>query len=81
MLTLSGCPTPDVDDPGNGGGPGDEEPAKLEFAPSRNSSQDFNVLDPLNVFPQGIWSNGTIMWAADSNSLKIYAYTLFKESE
>ncbi|MGI9255717.1 MAG: hypothetical protein ACR2PY_02140 [Salinispira sp.] len=65
MLALSGCPTPDGDGSVN-----------LRFAPSYNSSQDFNTLDSLNILPQGIWSDGTIMWVADNSSQKIYAYNL-----
>ncbi len=46
------------------------------FATSRNSAQDFDRLDGVNVSPQGLWSDGTTMWVADGRGGKIYAYKM-----
>ena len=46
---------------------------------SRDSTKDINVaILPHRPHPQGIWSDGTIMWVADSvgENSKIYAFTL-----
>ena len=44
---------------------------------SRNSAEDFDGLDEAgNDSPEGIWSDGTTMWVADSSDDKIYAYNL-----
>ena len=39
---------------------------------TRDSGKDINVSD----FPNGIWSDGTTLWVADSSSDKLFAYTL-----
>ena len=46
-----------------------------EFA--RDPDEDFDTLDDAgNDSPEGIWSDGTTMWVADSSDDKIYAYNL-----
>ena len=47
-------------------------------APSaRDSAKDFNTLYAAgNNIPQGLWSDGTTMWAADYVDNKIYAYSM-----
>ena len=42
---------------------------------ARDPAEDFNTL-ALNTNPEGIWSDGTTMWVADSFDDKIYAYSL-----
>ena len=43
----------------------------------RDSSKDFNTLAAGNTSPQGIWSDDTTMWVADSKlNDKLYAYTV-----
>ena len=42
---------------------------------ARDPAEDFNTL-ALNTYPEGIWSDGTTMWVADSFDDKIYAYSL-----
>ena len=43
----------------------------------RESDKDFDTLnDAGNNFAQGIWSDGTTMWVADTADGKIYAYNL-----
>ena len=41
-----------------------------------NSDKDFTDLDSQNTDTDGVWTNGTTMWALDSTDDKIYAYTL-----
>ena len=43
----------------------------------RDPTEDFETLDPSNTSPQGIWSNGALMWVADDDNDKVYAYSLF----
>ena len=44
---------------------------------SRNSAEDFDGLyEAENDDPEGIWSDGTTMWVADSSDSKIYAYNI-----
>ena len=44
---------------------------------ARDPDEDFDTLDAAgNDSPEGIWSNGTTMWVADSSDGKIYAYNL-----
>ena len=44
---------------------------------SRNSAEDFDGLDAAgNDSPEGIWSDGTTMWVADSSDSKMYAYNI-----
>ena len=44
---------------------------------SRNSAEDFDGLyEAENDDPEGIWSDGTTMWVADSSDDKIYAYNI-----
>ena len=44
---------------------------------SRDSDKDFDTLSAAgNTDPQGIWSDETTMWVADSSTDKIYAYNL-----
>ena len=48
---------------------------------SRNPAQDFDTLKAAgNTYPEGIWSDGTTMWVADSNEDKIYAYKISDKS-
>ena len=43
----------------------------------RPAVADFNTLnDAGNNSPAGLWSDGTTMWVADNDDLKIYAYNL-----
>ena len=44
---------------------------------ARDPDEDFDTLDDAgNDSPEGIWSEGTTMWVADSSDRKIYAYDL-----
>ena len=46
-----------------------------------DSKKDFNTLNAVgNNHPQGIWSDGTIMWVVDDTDDKIYAYHLSNKS-
>ena len=46
-------------------------------AQQHDSSKDFDTLsDAGNTSPNGLWSDGTTMWVADSGDDKIYAYNL-----
>ena len=40
-----------------------------------DTSREF-ALDTLNANPEGLWSDGTTLWVADSSSLQVFAYTL-----
>ena len=49
----------------------------LSDAFTRNPAADFNTLATAdNVAPEGIWSDGTTMWMADSLNSKVYAYNM-----
>ena len=44
---------------------------------ARDSAKDFDTLRAAgNRNPDGLWSDGTTMWAADQDSDKIYAYSM-----
>ena len=44
---------------------------------SRDSGKDFNTLSAAgNKFPEGIWSEGTTMWVADTGKDTVFAYDL-----
>ena len=42
---------------------------------ARDTGKDFSLHSD-NAQPQGIWSDGTTIWVADSDDDKVYAYTL-----
>ena len=42
----------------------------------RKSSDDFDTLNADLVAPQGMWSDGTTMWASNNSDDKIYAYNV-----
>ena len=48
-------------------------------AQSRDSGGDF-TLDAANGYPTGIWSDGTILWVADFEDAKLYAYRMSDRS-
>ena len=48
-------------------------------AQSRDSGSDF-TLDAANGYPTGIWSDGAIMWVADFEDHKLYAYRMSDRS-
>ena len=43
----------------------------------RDTAKEFNLVGDTTVEPNGIWSDGTIMWVADANGSKVYAYYMY----
>ncbi len=66
-----------------GSGPGGSGTVEAQ-TPSygtRYPAQDFDTLAAAgNKYPEGIWSDGTTMWVADSAEDKIYAYKMSDKS-
>ena len=47
----------------------------------RDDDRDFNTLEAAgNTRPRGIWSDGEVMWVADSSDKKLYAYDMLTKA-
>ena len=44
---------------------------------ARDTDKEFDLVGDSTVEPNGIWSDGTVMWVVDASASKVYAYYMY----